>query len=237
MKNERTTCVDENSGNSMSKSRNSQSACGAKQNKAGAGNHKKQSKGANKVKSRKMKEVEENGWDEEEQENLRAAYACVNPLKSRFWEEVSGLMPGRSAEECYHQWFEANATKETQTKRAARGKKDTAGGKPKKQKLAGRNTAKFRQQIRERLREEAENHRDDVCDTTPFKSGGDLNELDFDFDTDVRTPEHPDVVHQEVPLRKQTILDSERKALDAYILNELKKRRKRYVDTCSLRIK
>lgn len=192
-----------------------------------------------KVKVKKSSTKSESGWSHNELETLRQAYASVNPLKSRFWEEVSLQLEGRSAEECYHQWFEATSAKSSKkpsrkvNKKSQESNKSEPSNRNRKQKLAGRHTAKFRQQIRERLNAEEANHRDDVCETTPFKAGGDLDGSDFDFDTDIRTPDHPEgniateANSVEIAARQRTILESERKALDTYIVNELKKRRKR----------
>lgn len=146
-------------------------------------------------------------WTAQENRLLREGHARADPTHSKFWSHVASFIPGRTAQQCYNQWF----LNSTQVKSAIEFKRQRHGADPSSShnqerengrlhKLAGKNTAKFRGQVREVFRASEQGHTDDLFTATPFRNKftrdhkilasheSSDEESIFDFDTSIATP-------------------------------------------------
>eukprot|EP00516_Mucochytrium_quahogii_P007549 CAMPEP_0203750446 /NCGR_PEP_ID=MMETSP0098-20131031/4668_1 /ASSEMBLY_ACC=CAM_ASM_000208 /TAXON_ID=96639 /ORGANISM=" , Strain NY0313808BC1" /LENGTH=435 /DNA_ID=CAMNT_0050639731 /DNA_START=924 /DNA_END=2227 /DNA_ORIENTATION=- len=118
-------------------------------------------------------EVEENddGWSKKECKLLREAHASVPVGPINFWKRVAKLVPGRSKEECYEKWHstylksKGNVLDKAKAKKKDQSKKSKLFKKP-----AGRDTARFRTQVREMFEDCDGENNDNLFDATPFRS-------------------------------------------------------------------
>jgi len=135
---------------------------------------------------RKMKMNEK--WNVEENRLLRRGHALSDPTSKDFWKQVSRHVPGRNAQECYNQWFLVflNGKNLLDIKRRRKNsKKILKRAAFKNGKLAGKHTAKFRQQVREVFEDSEKKHADDLFASTPFqKKLGEYN-VEANVDTPI----------------------------------------------------
>jgi hypothetical protein len=193
-------------------------------------------------------------WDADELRSLRRAHATVTAPTERFWDAVATRVGGgRGAQECYNQWCvlfvpgenvverrkearKAQLEREEAAKAAEREAEQKLAAARFHGKLAGRNTAKYRKQVRGMFEASEARTQGDLFESTPFKAKkGRLG--DFAFDTDLPTP--PVQGRASLAGREQDNADEDGEAegeehedgvdrdkVDFYIAGMLNKRRK-----------
>lgn len=116
-------------------------------------------------------------WTAVERRSLRRGHSLADPHSRHFWNEVAKNVGTKSAQECHNEWFLIFENT---------GKTRKPTKQPEMQKPAGRNTARFRQQLRKKWNALEEFHHDDVLESNTFKDCD--KTAAFDFDTTITTP-------------------------------------------------
>ena len=92
-------------------------------------------------------------WTKDEIRQLDALKVEMNPLESNFWKKVAARMKTKSAVECQRKWFEKVKTpKERKRKNPSNIRME---------KLARKNTKKFKKQVRQFVQQMEQEHDDD----------------------------------------------------------------------------
>eukprot|EP01116_Phalansterium_solitarium_P019645 TRINITY_DN557_c0_g1_i1.p2 TRINITY_DN557_c0_g1~~TRINITY_DN557_c0_g1_i1.p2 ORF type:complete len:936 (+),score=310.96 TRINITY_DN557_c0_g1_i1:4520-7327(+) len=113
-------------------------------------------------------------WTPEEVRRLHHARDSVTPQAKNFWQQVSSLMPGRTAEECQAKHFESFATPHEKSRKSKRAQASASTEEsPFQADERGRvfqNRNKDKRKIRNVIKRAEKGHADDVFDATPYKA-------------------------------------------------------------------